>query len=67
VKFAFLHELVHVHQIKNGLTFEEYFATAYSDNQYEKEANEVALVLLDKIFGVNESILDTFSMKLKLK
>ncbi|OMF10113.1 hypothetical protein BK129_04620 [Paenibacillus amylolyticus] len=66
VEFAFIHELVHIKQIKNGMTFEEYFATRYIDNEYEKEANEIGLVLLRKIFDVNDLTMDIFVEKLKL-
>ena len=46
IKYMFIHELVHVSQIKNGMTLEQYRATKYEDSPYEKEANDKATEFL---------------------
>jgi len=46
VKFVLIHELVHVKQVNNGMTKEDYERTKYEDNEYEREANHIAAELL---------------------
>lgn len=47
LEFLLLHELCHLNQFCEGLTIEEYNAIGkYSDNPYEKEANEFALKMI---------------------
>ncbi|HHP5737049.1 MULTISPECIES: hypothetical protein [unclassified Bacillus cereus group] len=48
IKFLLIHELVHVQQIKNGMTMEEYHRIEYKNNQFEKEANDKAVEFLSK-------------------
>lgn len=43
IEFIVLHELKHVKQFNNSLTYEEYEKQSYEDNKYEEEANEYAL------------------------
>jgi hypothetical protein len=56
IKFALIHELVHVKQVDNGLTKEEYERTKYEDNEYEKEANEKAAEILNREGKFQEEI-----------
>lgn len=46
ILFAFVHELVHVQQIKNGITLAEYNSFPYWDNPYEKEATSRAAEII---------------------
>jgi Zn-dependent peptidase ImmA (M78 family) len=64
VKFAFIHELIHVQQLKNGMTLEEYFATNYEDSKWEKEANESALMLLKSMENIQDNMMEIFIKKL---
>ncbi|MFT4413902.1 hypothetical protein ACLM5H_08590 [Fredinandcohnia humi] len=48
IKFIVAHELVHVQQIKNGLTIEEYKKTSYCDSIYERQANEIASIIVSE-------------------
>lgn len=48
IEFVLIHELVHVKQVDDGLTIEEYELTIYEDNKYEKEANEKAAEFLSE-------------------
>lgn len=43
IEFIVLHELKHVEQFNNGLTYKEYEQQSYEESEYEKEANEYAL------------------------
>ncbi|WP_410768118.1 hypothetical protein [Fontibacillus sp. BL9] len=60
VKFVWIHELVHIRQLKDGMTFEEYFSTAYEDSQWEKEANQTAMELLQRFGGAREKVMKIF-------
>ncbi|WP_336990255.1 hypothetical protein [Bacillus infantis] len=42
ILFIIVHELVHIQQIIKGLSINEYFKIHYSDNPWEKEANDKA-------------------------
>jgi hypothetical protein len=62
IKYMFIHELVHVRQIKNGMTLEQYRATKYEDSLYEKEANDIATEYLkDACCPFHSEIVDLIS------
>lgn len=48
VKFVLIHELVHVQQIKYGMSVDEYLRTEYEDSMAEKAANEKAVEVLGR-------------------
>ncbi|MDF9545775.1 hypothetical protein [Bacillus cereus] len=50
IMFVFIHELVHVKQIKNGMKIEEYNEIEYKINEFEQEANDKAKEILSE-FG----------------
>lgn len=58
VKFVLIHELVHVRQIKNGMTMEEYRRTKYENNGFEIEANRKAIEVLSREGEFQRAIAD---------
>ncbi len=64
VKYVIIHELVHIKQVKNGMTFDDYFSLEYP-NKYEDEAIAVAIDLLGRIIREDVSLMDSFSRELQ--
>ena len=48
IKFVFVHELVHIKQLREGMLTEEYFSVSYNDNQWEEEANRFAAEIISE-------------------
>jgi hypothetical protein len=67
VAFVLIHELVHVQQIKNGMTLEEYRRTSYENNQFEREANEKAMEILSRNGSFQREVATMVASKSYLK
>jgi hypothetical protein len=58
IRFAIIHELVHIKQFKNGLTFEQYKQIDYTENPWEREANEVASEIISETGSFGTEIIN---------
>lgn len=60
IRFAIIHELVHIKQFKARLTVEQYKRIHYTENPWEKEANEVAAEIISETGNFETEIINVF-------